>query len=77
MRYDMVDKLADRSVKPHLWVIPKEFEMSLCLSSGSQYDYEQSYNFLESSGRINPKRKSLKNSESQNLYNLFKMSQYM
>ena len=43
----MVDKLKDRSVRACLWGISKKFEMSLSLSSGSQYDYEKSYHFLE------------------------------
>ena len=77
MRYDMVDMLENRSVKAHLWSIPKRFEMLLFLSSGSQCDCEQSYYFLKNSGRMNSKRKSLKNNESQDLYNLFMMSQYI
>ena len=73
----MVDRLEDRSVRAHLWSILKGFEMSLSLPSGSQCDCEQSYCFLGNSGRMNLKRKSLKNNKSQDLYNLFKMSQYM
>ena len=73
----MVDKLEDRSMRARLCDIIKEFGMSLSLSSGSQYDCEQSYCFLENSERMNSKRKSLKNNKSQDLYNLFKMSQYM
>ena len=77
MRYDMMDRLEDKSVRAHLWGIPKGFEMSLFLPSSSQCDCEQLYYFFKNSGRMNSKRKSLKNNESQDLYNLFKMSQYM
>ena len=63
----MVDKLEDRSMRAHLWNISKRFGISLSLSNGSQCDYEQSYYFLENSGRMNSKRKSLKNNESQDL----------
>ena len=57
----MVDKLEDRSMR--VWGISKRFEMSLSLPTGSQYDCEQSL-FFENSGRMNSKRKSLKNNES-------------
>ena len=73
----MVDRLEDRSIRAHLWGIPKGFRMSLFLASGSQCDCEQSYCFLRNSGGMNLKKKSLKNNKSQDLYNLFKMSQYM
>ena len=60
----MVDKLEDKSVRTHLWGIPKGFGMLLSLLDGSQCDCEQSYYFFENSERMNSKRKSLKNNES-------------
>ena len=59
----MIDKLEDRSVRAHLWGIPKGFKMSLFLSNGSQYDCKQSYYFLWKQWEDELKEKSLKNNE--------------
>ena len=73
----MMDRVEDRSIRARLWGIPKRFGISLSLLSGSQCDCEHHTIFFGNSRRMNLKKKSLKNNESQDLYNLFKMSQYM
>ena len=53
----MVDRLEDRSIRAHLWGIPKGFGILLFLPNGSQCDCEQSYYFLRNSERMNSKKK--------------------